>query len=60
MLNGIIIYLDPVDKGLTKLVGEIYYNGEIYLFFFNSDISLKKGDEVGFDLDEKGIAVLNI
>ena len=60
MHKGIIAYLDPTDKGLSKLIGEIYSDGKAYLFFFTPDMSLKEGDVVKFDLNEMGVAVLDI
>ncbi len=60
MRRGVIAYLDPIDKGLSKLIGEIYSDGRTYLFSFNSGMSLKEGDRVAFHLDDKGIAILDI
>ena len=56
---GIVNYLDPTDKGLSSLVGEIYAGGQVYLFHFIPEkMRLSMGDKVEFELDEKGIALL--
>lgn len=55
--RGVINYLDPVDKSLSRLVGEIYSGDDIYLFIFTPDTILKMGDEVEFELDANGVAI---
>lgn len=58
VLQGKISYLDPTDKNLTTLIGEIYTGYESYLFSFTKDDKLKKGMAVRFRVNEKGMAIV--
>jgi hypothetical protein len=59
-MTGIINYLDPVEAGLSTLIGEIYSEGGVYLFVFDKEDSLQVGDRVDFSVDpDSGMAMLS-
>lgn len=55
-MKGFIAYLDPLDRGLKKLIGEVYSEGHAYMFFFTSDEPLFEGQVVNFEVNNNGIA----
>lgn len=58
IFHGVIRYLDPVDRGITSLVGEIISGDNVYLFKFKQEDRLELKMNTRFYINKKGVAIL--
>ncbi len=56
IFHGQVIYLDPTDKSLSVLIGEIICNEKTYLFSFGLTTDVKIGMWARFRVKKGGMA----
>ena len=61
MRSGVVTYVDPVTARLAARVGDIWSDGEVFVFNVEAGSAVKVNDGVTFSVDEKsGMAVLGV